>query len=45
MFKSALSQIWKKYILKLNAWDLSLVCSFVLSNGMQSSYISSLKQK
>ena len=25
MFKfSALSQIWKKYILKLNAWDLSL---------------------
>ena len=27
MFKfSALSQIWKKYILKLNAWDLSLIC-------------------
>ena len=26
MFKfSAVSQIWKKYIQKLNAWDLSLI--------------------
>ena len=37
MFKfSAVSQIWKKYIQKLNDWDLPLNCKIRLISAFQS---------